>query len=85
MLMRDIYCSANILLKQHGPAAKSYAIQRVQELRASGDEKGAWVWMASSTRPRCWNRVNHQRGKQPINQRPRAITTSREKPMGTAG
>ena len=45
MLMRDIYCSANILLKQHGPAAKSYAIQRVQELRASGDEKGALVWM----------------------------------------
>ena len=45
MLMRDIYCSANILLKQHGPAAKSHAIQRVQELRASGDEKGALVWM----------------------------------------
>ena len=45
MLMRDVYCSANILLKQHGPAAKSYAIQRVQELRASGDEKGALVWM----------------------------------------
>ena len=45
MLIRDVYCSANILLKQHGPAAKSYAIQRVQELRASGDEKGALVWM----------------------------------------
>ena len=45
MLMRDIYCSANILLKQQGPAAKPHAIQRVQELRASGDEKGALVWM----------------------------------------
>ena len=45
MLMRDIYCSANILLKQHGAAAKSHATQRVQELQASGDEKGACVWM----------------------------------------
>ncbi len=45
MLMRDIYCSANILLKQHGPAAKSYATQRLEELQAVGDEKGAGVWM----------------------------------------
>lgn len=45
MLMRDVYCSAKIVLRQHGPAAKSYAIKRVKELRASGDEKGILVWM----------------------------------------
>ena len=46
MHMRDIYCSANLLLKQHGKAAKTHATQRVQELQASGDEKGVWVWMS---------------------------------------
>lgn len=45
MIARDIYCSANLLLKQHGRAAKAHAAQRVQELKASGDEKGAWAWM----------------------------------------
>ena len=45
MRMRDIYCSAGLLMKQHGNAAKAHAAERVQELQASGDEKGAWVWM----------------------------------------
>lgn len=45
MLMRDIYCSANLLLRQHGKAAKAHAVQRIKELQASGDEKGACVWM----------------------------------------
>jgi len=45
MLMRDIYCSANIVLKQHGKDAKAHATERAQELRAAGDEKGMCVWM----------------------------------------
>lgn len=45
MIARDIYCSANLLLKQHGKAAKAHAAQRVQDLKASGDEKGIWAWM----------------------------------------
>lgn len=45
MLMRDIYCSANIVLKQHGKDAKAHATERVQEFRAAGNEKGTCVWM----------------------------------------
>ena len=46
MITRDIYCSANLLLKQHGRAAQAHAAKRVQELKASGDEYGAWAWMS---------------------------------------
>ena len=46
MITRDIYCSANLLLKQHGKAAKAHAAQRVQDLEVSGDEKGVLAWMA---------------------------------------
>ncbi len=45
MRMRDVYCSAGLLMKQHGNKAKVHAAERVHELQASGDEKGAWVWM----------------------------------------
>ena len=46
MIARDIYCSANLLLKQHGKVAKAHAAKRVQELKASGDEKGVWAWVS---------------------------------------
>ena len=45
MQMRDLYLSANLLLKRYGKEAKAHAAHRVQELQTSGDEKGAWVWM----------------------------------------
>ena len=45
MRMRDIYCSAGLLMKQYGNAAKAHAAERVQKLQASSDEKGAWVWI----------------------------------------
>ena len=37
MHIRDIYCGANLLLKQQGKAAKAHATLRVRELQASGD------------------------------------------------
>ena len=46
MIARDIYSSANLLLKQHGKAARAHAAQRVQELKAAGNERGAWAWMS---------------------------------------
>ncbi len=41
----DLYRAANLLIEQHGPAAKELAIQRALELGAAGDEQGEWVWL----------------------------------------
>ena len=41
----DPYRAAKLLIDQHGSDAKSHAMQRVLDMRASGDERGEWVWM----------------------------------------
>ena len=41
----DPYRAANLLLQQHGKDAKAHAVQRVQNMRAAGDERGEWAWM----------------------------------------
>ncbi len=41
----DLYRAANLLIQQHGAAAKEHAMQRALELRAAGDEPGEWTWL----------------------------------------
>ena len=41
----DIYRAANLLMQQHGSAARQHAMQRVLDMRGTGDDKGEMVWM----------------------------------------
>ena len=41
----DIYRAANLLMQQHGPAARQHAMQRVLDMRGAGDDAGEMVWM----------------------------------------
>tara|TARA_R110002096_G_scaffold416576_1_gene619133 strand:+ start:984 stop:1181 length:198 start_codon:yes stop_codon:yes gene_type:complete len=42
---KDMFISANTLIKQHGPEkALEYADSRIEELYHSGDQRGAVVW-----------------------------------------
>ena len=42
---KDIFISANTLIKQHGAEkAVEYADSRIEELYHSGDKRGAVVW-----------------------------------------
>ena len=40
----DIYRTAQLLVNQHGPDAPVYAAMRQDQLSASGDVEGAYVW-----------------------------------------
>ncbi len=42
----DSYRAANLLIQQHGTGAKAHAVQRMQDLRGAGAERGEWAWMA---------------------------------------
>ena len=55
MLMRDIYCSANILLKQHSAAAKSHATHGFKNYRRQATRKARASGWASSTQSQCWS------------------------------
>ena len=41
---RDIYTSANTLIKQHGEDARNHAARRTKELEECGDMDGVAVW-----------------------------------------
>ncbi len=41
----DPYRAANLLINQYGAGAKAHAVQRVQDMREVGDERGEWAWM----------------------------------------
>jgi hypothetical protein len=43
---KDIYASAQLLIKQHGNKAEDVAVRRMQELMDKDDAKGAGVWLA---------------------------------------
>jgi hypothetical protein len=42
---KDIYRSAQLLIKQHGQNAEDIAAERMQELMQKDDAKGASVWL----------------------------------------
>ncbi len=42
----DPYRAANLVIQQHGTGAKAHAVQRMQDMRAAGDERGEWAWMS---------------------------------------
>ena len=41
----DPYRAANLLIQQHGADAKAHAMQRVLDMRGTGDDTGETVWM----------------------------------------
>ncbi len=41
---KDIFLSANILLKKHGSAAEEYATQKILEFKQAHDEEAASTW-----------------------------------------
>lgn len=42
---KDIYTTANLLLKRHGlKGAADHCLDRAEELTAAGDTQGAYVW-----------------------------------------
>ena len=41
---RDIWLTANLMLKQHGADALIHAAMRADELAARGDTRGEQVW-----------------------------------------
>lgn len=41
---KDIFLSANILLKKHGSAAEEYATQKMWEFKQAHDEEAASTW-----------------------------------------
>ena len=43
---KDIYISAQLLLKQHGENAEEVAEQKMQKLMDQDDAKGAGVWLS---------------------------------------
>lgn len=43
---KDIYTSAKVLISKHGKEAGAFADQRMQELMAKDDAKGAAVWLS---------------------------------------
>lgn len=48
MTPKDIYISAQLLVKQHGDKAEQVADERMRELMAKDDAKGAAVWLSIS-------------------------------------
>jgi hypothetical protein len=45
---KDVYISAQLLIKQHGNKAEDIAAQKMQELMDKDDVKGASVWLSIS-------------------------------------
>jgi hypothetical protein len=45
---KDIYISAQLLIKQHGDKAEAVAEQRMHEMMEKDDAKGASVWLSIS-------------------------------------
>lgn len=43
---RDIYASAQVLIKQHGDAAEGIAMERMIKLLREDDVKGAAHWLS---------------------------------------
>ena len=43
---QDIYCSAQLIIKQHGCAAENYAIDMYHEFLARDDVRSAATWLA---------------------------------------
>jgi hypothetical protein len=43
---KDIYISAQLLIKQHGNKAEDIATQKMQEMIDKDDVKGAGVWLS---------------------------------------
>ncbi len=43
---KDIYITANQLIKEHGDEAEQHAQQRMYELMDADDAKGAGVWLS---------------------------------------
>ncbi len=43
---KDIYTTANMLIKEHGEKAEEHAQQRMYELMDADDAKGASVWLS---------------------------------------
>lgn len=41
---RDIYTTAHLTIKQHGPTASYFAATRADELLDAGDMEGSAVW-----------------------------------------
>jgi hypothetical protein len=41
----DVYRAANLLIQQHGPAARSHAMDRALDMRTAGDEVGEATWL----------------------------------------
>jgi hypothetical protein len=42
---RDIWASANVLVKRYGADARAEAVKRADDLRAEGDAQGQQVWL----------------------------------------
>ncbi len=43
---KDIYTTANMLIKEHGDKAEEHAQKRMYELMDADDAKGAGVWLS---------------------------------------
>lgn len=43
---KDIFISAQLLIKQYGDAAEAYASQQMHRLMEKDDVKGAGAWLA---------------------------------------
>jgi len=43
---KDIYLSAQVLIKQHGDKAEEFASQKMEAMMKRDDAKGAGVWLA---------------------------------------
>jgi hypothetical protein len=46
---KDIFLSAQVLIKKHGQSAETIAQQKMREMLDNDDVKGAGVWLAISS------------------------------------
>jgi hypothetical protein len=60
---KDIYTSAQLLIKQHGKKAEDVATRRMEELMDKDDAKGAGVWLAIASAITDLQNLKQQQGK----------------------